>query len=206
MKVGPEFFQVWCRNDLVSLARSIVASDSVPVGFIFLSRRNEKPIETHIAARGVVPGFRRKGNAIRMLTAVAKSERAHGAETIDLDTFDENSGAFILFRKVGFLKIRDLPGWERSTPAIGELELDGSLIRCSVMQVNNLVRRFAEANLPWQADEFVLPPHAKKAFTLGHAYCVVSDPYSSRDTIKLPVPCVEPEWRHKGEAIKLIKQ
>lgn len=86
VKLGPGCFDARCCHNLVSLPRSIVAADPEPVTFIMLSRREDKPTETHVAAIGVVPGFRRNSNALRMLTVVAKNERTHGVQTIDLDT------------------------------------------------------------------------------------------------------------------------
>lgn len=205
VKLGPESFSAWCRNNLVSLTRSIIALDPEPVGFIMMSCRDDRPIETHVAAMGVVPRFRRRSYALQMLTVLAKNERAHGVQTIDPDTFDNNVAAFEVFRKAGFLVIHDLPGWERATPEANEFGVDGSLIECPMAQVNTLVRRFAEDNLPWQTHEFILLPQAENAFKLGHAYCVVSDPYSSRDNIKLQCLFVEPEWRRRGEVTKLVK-
>lgn len=109
------FFTVWldeyqfkrmCFEEDVDLAKSVVAIvNDVPVGITLLSIRGT---QGWISGVGVLPLWRRRGVAIRILQHIQVAARAEKLESLRLEVLAQNAGGIALYRQLGFRWERDL--------------------------------------------------------------------------------------------------
>ncbi len=69
--------------------------------------------ESEILTIGVLPGYRRRGLARELITAVAARAFADGAEALFLEVDRQNQAAAALYRSVGFAEVAKRPGYYR---------------------------------------------------------------------------------------------
>lgn len=198
--------------DGISTERGIVACEkgsSAPMAFSFMALREDRPTLVRLASFGVVPELKGKGVGTQLVAASINAERARGTKVIELECINQNPAGVALYKKCGFTILRDLNGWERDALSAEELQSCAEagaateLQECTIEEVRNLVREYAAEDMPWQA--WAVPSsEGSKAYRLGKAYCVVSNPVDEeKDTIRLQSLIVLPEGRGKGAATTL---
>lgn len=205
-----ETVSLWFSKNFISLPRSHVfflpSEPDKLIAFCLIAIRDDKPGESRIPMMGVVPSAR-GGTGSRAVNEVIRAEKAHGTKLIELECIQNNPLGLNLWKRKGFTILREIPGWERDAPPAGEFASNSELQDCSIGEVDLLVQKHGAKDLAWQAWGFGPRATPKtRAFKLGHAYCVVSDPRDKEeDTVTMHSLFVDPEWRLKGEATKLVK-
>jgi GNAT superfamily N-acetyltransferase len=232
---GPKM-KAWNEAHYVELSRSHIFYDDnnvqggrgrQAIALCLLSiLREDKPNQVRVAAFGVVPQVRGKGTARKALERVIETEKSHGTHLMELECLQTNVAAVKLYARLGFKQVRELTGWERDAAApVPEEDEDEDVTRsdeelpteCSIAEVDRLVRQRKNMDLPWQAWHFATLDGADRAYRLGNAWCVVSDPDKQSDEtpekekkeeaeapIKMMSLIVEAEHRSKGQATRLI--
>lgn len=176
-----------------------------PIGFAIIAIRPDKPTESRLGAMGIFKAARGKGVGAKALKIVFDAEKARGTEIVGFECIKQNTPAVKLYTNAGCVITRELFGWQY-TPKEGEFATDPELKTCSFDEVDVLVKTHGAADLPWQTWGFSKSPDTHKAFRLGDAYCVVTDPEDKeKDTVKLSCLIVDPQSRRKGEATRLVK-
>ncbi|KAK2606032.1 hypothetical protein QQS21_003550 [Conoideocrella luteorostrata] len=178
---------------------------SEPIGSAFIGIRPDKPTEVRLVSMGIFKASRGKGAGSKVLQLILEAERARGTQTVGLECIQQNAAGVRMYTAAGFSIVRELLGWERDAPREGEFAANPGLRPCSIGEVDVLVKTHGAADLPWQAWAFDTSTVKNRAFRLGDAYCVVSDPDDKEsDMIKLVSFIVDPQSRKKGEADRLI--
>ncbi|TWU78481.1 hypothetical protein ED733_008950 [Metarhizium rileyi] len=176
-----------------------------PIGFAFIAVRPDKPTETRLGAMGMVKASRGKGLGPKALRMVFDAEKARGTSVVGFECIQQNAPAVKMYKNAGCVITRELLGWQY-TPKEEEFSTDPELKVCSFEEIDLLVKMHAAADLPWQAWGFSRNTETNRAFSLGDAYCVVTDPEDrQKDTVKLVCLIVKPQSRGKGEATRLVK-
>ncbi|KAJ6440603.1 acetyltransferase, gnat family [Purpureocillium lavendulum] len=203
----------WLQNNFISLPLSHVFfspdNPDEPIAFGLIALDDARPGKSRLGAMGVVPAFQGKGVGGRALTTIIDAERRRGVSLFELEVIQQNTRGVQLYKRAGFTVHRELLGWQRDAPGSDEFRDSSSELKsCSFEDVDKLVKEHGATDLPWQAWGFVKNAHAKthRAFQLGNAYCVVSNPEDDeKDTVGLQSLIVAPSSRGKGEASQLIK-
>jgi GNAT superfamily N-acetyltransferase len=97
------------------LSRAVVI-DAEPAAFAFVNPRMELPA-WRVAAMGARPAARGTGAAPRLLDDLLARARAAGAQSAELECFQENERALRLYRSRGFEVIHALYGYVREADA-----------------------------------------------------------------------------------------
>jgi ribosomal protein S18 acetylase RimI-like enzyme len=200
----------WLADNFISLPLSHVffspSDPKEPIAFGLIATRPDKPRESRLGAMGVVPAFKGRGIGSRALGTIIAAERARGVSVLELEVIQKNDPAVNLYQRSGFAVTRELVGWQRDPPAPGEFETDAELQPCSFEEVDTLVKTHGADDLPWQAWGFRKSSDTARAFKLGQAYCVVTNPEDEQsDTVNMRSLIVAPGSRGKGDATRLIK-
>lgn len=99
-------FERMCYEEDVDLARSVVAmANEVPVGISLLSTRGT---QGWISGVGVLPLWRRRGVAIRILRYLQSAALKEKLVILRLEVLAQNAGGIALYRQLGFQWERDL--------------------------------------------------------------------------------------------------
>lgn len=176
-----------------------------PIGFAAIAVRPDKPTETRLLGMGITKNARGKGVGPKALKIAFDAERARGMKVVGFECIQQNAPGVKMYTKAGCVITRELLGWQH-TPKEGEFSTDAELEPCTFDEVDVLVKTHGAADLPWQAWGFSKSPKTHRAFKLGNAYCVVSDPEDKeKDMVKLACLIVDPQSRRKGEATRLVK-
>jgi ribosomal protein S18 acetylase RimI-like enzyme len=200
----------WLTNNFISLPLSQVffspSDQTEPIAFGLIATRPDKPLESRLGAMGVIPAFKGKGIGSQALGAIIEAERKRGVSVLELEVIQTNTAAVNLYKRFGFVNIRELVGWQRNPPTPGEFDTNVELKPCSVKEVDDLVKIHGSNDLPWQIWGFSMNAGTSHAYQLGNAYSVITDPEDAdKDTVRLQSLIVEPAVRGKGDATKLIK-
>ena len=86
-------------QEYTSVDHWIVAEDDVPVAFAVMTHGEQK---THIRRIGVLPSYRRKGIAQRLMQTMIKATLSVGLNRMDLVVQQDNPAAIELYEKHGF--------------------------------------------------------------------------------------------------------
>lgn len=179
---------------------------NTPVGFIYIAIRADKPTEPRLVAMGIIPECKGRGVGTEALKKAIAAEEARDVSILELEVIQQNPAAVKLYKRAGFTVHRELLGWERDAPADGEYTADPELTTCTFEEVDELVKTHGSADLPWQAWGFSKNPDTSRAFKLGNAFCVTTNPEDQEaDTVKLQCLIVDPQYRNTGQATRLIK-
>jgi tRNA threonylcarbamoyladenosine biosynthesis protein TsaB len=87
---------------------TLACFDDQPIG-IAIAVAN--PPDAEVLTLGVLPAFRRRGVARRMLLSVADQAAGIGCERLLLDVAEDNEAAHRLYRKLGFMEIARRPAY-----------------------------------------------------------------------------------------------
>ena len=142
-------FKRMCFEEDVDLAKSVVAIvNDVPVGITLLSIRG---IQGWISGLGVLPLWRRRGIAIRILQHIQDAARAEKLESLRLEVLAQNTGGIALYRQLGFRWERDLliltleGGVLSPSPPFGVVKADPDTLL-------EAYHRLHSVRNPWQRD------------------------------------------------------
>jgi GNAT superfamily N-acetyltransferase len=195
----PETMHSFLVRDNVDLnASSMLMDDGRPVGFILLARQGWT---SRVAAMGMIPEAQSKGLGRWFMERVIEQAKAQDVRTLVLEAFEQNERAVKLYMRVGFRIVRRLYGYHAEL-MVGQT---ADLTEVDIYDVARLVMEHGLADLPWQVSGTALarlsPPN--RAYRLGDAYAVVSDP--SKATVALRSLFVLPEARLKSEGTRLVE-
>jgi GNAT superfamily N-acetyltransferase len=136
--------------DLDLDASRIALRDGDAVGLGNLGLRGE---DAWIGGVGVVAPARRTGVGEALMRALHEQARGRGVRRVWLEVIVENTGAFVLYEKLGYRTVRDVEVW--SLPA-AEAESDPAAREVAAAEAHARVRELRSGREPWQrADETV---------------------------------------------------
>lgn len=192
-----------CTQTIDLAASRVVEHEQEPVGFLFISSRG---LSQRVAAMGVLPEHRSRGLGRRLLEDVSGHARRAGHRRLLLEVIEENAGAVMLYRDMGFEVTRALVGYERpagTEPArsngIGELtEVDPKLVARAIVHEG-------ERNLPWQrtaAGFFSTQPPSRAWSLEEQALAVVSQ--VREDSLRLEAIVVPRAARRRGWGSRMV--
>ena len=98
--------------DLDLDASRIAFREGEPVGIANLGLRGE---DAWIGGVGVLPAARRSGVGETLMRTLHEQARERGIRRVWLEVIVENTGAFVLYKKLGYRTVRDVEVW--SLPA-----------------------------------------------------------------------------------------
>lgn len=189
------------RADSIDLASSRrVQVDGEDAGIALIARRGNI---CRVAAMAIRPEARGQGVGRRLMEQVIADARIRGETTMTLEVVEQNPVAIRLYEGLAFRRVRRLVGYScepvnHEGPAIDGLEeIEMSDVATEVMA--------HLPDLPWQISGATLAHLAfpNRAFRLGHACTVVSDP--NQPTVSLRAIFVSPDKRRQGEGRRLIE-
>ncbi len=101
-----EKFVDMCRVEDIELAHSVVAVwDEEPVGLVLCARRG---VRGWLSGVGVLPLFRRRGIAGKMVRYLQERARGLQLETLTLEVLAQNQAGLALYRQLDFTRQREL--------------------------------------------------------------------------------------------------
>jgi GNAT superfamily N-acetyltransferase len=186
------------RNDAIDLGSSkILYVDGKESGLALVARRGR---HCRLAAMSIIPEARGKGAGKWLMNEFLTDARGRGEAAMFLEVIEQNPVALALYERTGFSKLGRLVGFQ-GTSLTGE---PGDLEEADIKDVVLELLAFGAEELPWQCSAEALAQSAlpSRAFRLGPAWCIVSDP--STATIQIRTIVVEPDSRREGAARKLL--
>lgn len=213
VNLNADTFTEWYEQHLISMAHSHVFFDASisgdePIAFCLIAEREDRPGHSRLGSMGVAGMAQGKRVGSKALATVVQRERERGVRVLELECIQSNVPALVMYQRMGFEIMRELPVWEREAVSVDSTEFadDPALEEVSVAEVDALVKKYAVADLPWQIWFVSKMSTAQRAFRLGHAWCATSDPEDGeKDMVKLATLLVEPEWRGRGEGTRLVR-
>ena len=141
------------KRDAIDLKMSVAAVDSQRVvGLAMLAYRD---FVGWIGGVGVIPSYRRRGIARQMVNYLIDQGKSYGLESLSLEVFTENIGAFKLYQEMGFSIKRRLLMLERPQEPL--TPLDDYLVQyCDPRTALNYYHRFHDIPTPWQRSQEAL--------------------------------------------------
>jgi ribosomal protein S18 acetylase RimI-like enzyme len=130
-------------------ASRIAFRDGTPVGLGNLGLRGE---DAWIGGVGVVPAARRSGIGDTLMRALHGEARSRGVRRVWLEVIVENTGAFVLYEKLGYRVVRDVEVWSLPASEGGE----SAAREVSAAEAQARIRELPRGREAWQrADETV---------------------------------------------------
>jgi ribosomal-protein-alanine N-acetyltransferase len=86
-----------------------------PVGLVIVLAAGP---DAEILTLGVLPSFRRRGVAHRLLASAGERAAAAGCERLVLDVAEDNPAAYALYRRLGFADIARRPAYYRRASGV----------------------------------------------------------------------------------------
>lgn len=143
-------FERMCYEEDIDLAKSVVAMvNDVPVGISLFSVRG-----THgwVSGVGVLPLWRRRGIAIRILQHIQATARADKLDTLRLEVLTQNVVGIALYRQLGFRWERDLLVLTLEAGDYSSSSLPPGIIRADPDILLKAYHRLHSVRNPWQRD------------------------------------------------------
>jgi ribosomal protein S18 acetylase RimI-like enzyme len=168
------------------------------VGVALIARRGWT---SRLAAMALVPEARGQGVGRWAMGQLLDQARARGERRMVLEVIESNEPAVRLYRHSGFCLLRRLAGYKAVSPngadPIPVEEVD-------IREVARLVTAHGLPDLPWQVsgESLALMGPPNRAYRLGDAYAVISDPAAPQIVVRSVV--VKPEGRGQGLAARLL--
>jgi GNAT superfamily N-acetyltransferase len=124
----------------IDLDASVIAfQDGTPVGLANLGVRGE---DGWVGGVGVVTAARRSGIGEKLMEALHENGRRLGLRRVWLEVIVENTGAFALYKKLGYRTVQDVEVWTLPTE---EGELEGQEVSAAEAQA-----LLPDRHEPWQ--------------------------------------------------------
>jgi len=212
LELSHVFFDTEATNGNADKDKDNVTNDGEPIAFGLIAVREDRPGQSRLGAFGVAGWAQGKGIGSRAMGIIVEAERERGVKVLELECMQHNPRGVKMYKKLGFEVLRDLPGWivPVSEAQQQDDEAAALLEEVTVEEVDALVKKWATADLPWQAWFMSTMGMAKRAFQLGHAWCVTSDPEGEAEakgekSVELATLIVEPGFRRRGDGTRLIR-
>lgn len=107
IELSTEFMQDKIDSEDIQLDKSVgVFVEGKPVAFILHSMRNNV---AYNAGTGVIPAFRGNHATVKMYNYIMPKLKTSGASKVILEVIDKNIQAIKSYKKVGFIKEKELP-------------------------------------------------------------------------------------------------
>lgn len=137
--------------DLVPERSCLVWEDGRPIGVGFLGLRGTR---AWVGGMGVTPAARRRGVGERILQQLIAHAREAGVQTLLLEVLESNTGARLLYEKLGFRTFRQLEvlHWDGVPPPV----VSSTIVASDPQAARRRIianRRLPE---PWQRDDETL--------------------------------------------------
>lgn len=197
---NPVFVAGMIAREAIDLSASRhVLRDGQFSGVGLIARRGTT---SRLAAMGIYPEARRSGVGRGLMTQLTADARERGDRTLLLEVIEQNEAAVQLYSAVGFEKIRRLVGYSVEP---GEGVADNDLREVDISCVAQEVMAHGAPDLPWQcvAPTLAQMSHPTRAFQLGPAYAILSNP--DQPAIAFWSVIVAPEHRRQGHATRLVR-
>lgn len=152
VELSPEFMQEKLVSEDVQLNKSVgVFKEGKPVAFILHAVRNNV---VYNAGTGVLPEFRGQHATVKMYNHIIPILKKTGASEIHLEVIEENIQAIKSYKKVGFVKARELPCFKGN---ILDCETNTSIIVSTIEKTDfELLQSFWEWEPTWQSSTATL--------------------------------------------------
>ena len=197
---GPAMLLNMIPHDGIAPALSrLVFQNDEPIGCALIARRGWT---CRLAGMAIVPEARTQGVGRWLMDELVKQARARGDRQMVLEVIAENEPALKLYESLGFVRVRRLVSLDLDAAPPEELaELESIDIR----EAAQIVARHGLPDLPWQlsAESLALSAPPMRAYRLGPAIAVVSDPSAKRVGVLSLV--VETDARGAGHAKRLLR-
>ena len=182
----------------------VILDGGQAVGVALIARRGWT---CRLAALVVVPEARRQGIGRWTMDRLIEEAAQRGEKRMVLEVIEQNEPAVSLYRGGGFRVLRRLVGY-KAIPGGGAglvpaREVD--VREVDVREAARLVTAYGLPDLPWQVsgESLALMSPPNRAYRLGEAYVVISNPVSPQIAIRSVV--VKPEARGEGLAARLLR-
>ncbi len=193
-------FEAMLRKDGIDLALSrVLLTDGIPSGIALIARRG---CVSRLAAMGIAKEARGKGSGSRLMDVLLREARARGDREMALEVIEQNDPAVHLYRKFGFEPMRRLISLvKRNEEQSGISDLE----EIEACEMGRLITQYGLPDLPWQlsGETIALLNPPVRAYKLGPAYAVISDP--SAEHVVIWSLLVEPEARGNGLGVDMLK-
>lgn len=167
MKLDEAAFRAHVENNDIDLACSRVLVEEEPVAFVLVGMRGD---EAWIGGMGTVAEQRRRGLGERALLAAIDAATARGATRVWLEVIAGNEPAIDLYRKLGFVLVRDVTVW--SLPAAGEPPPASRDV--GPAEAHEWIARHRASREPWQrSDAALLHMNDLSALCIDEAAAVI---------------------------------
>jgi len=187
-------------HDSVDLTAShVVLEDDKLIGLALIARRGWT---SRVAGMAIVAERRGRGAGKYLMGELVADARQRGDHAVVLEVIEQNLPALRLYESFGFEKVRRLASFVLESSA--RLSATG-LEEVDIRELARAVASFGLSDLPWQASAETIAQHTPpaRAFKLGKAYALISDPEAQR--IAFHSLLVEPEARRHGRARAIIQ-
>ncbi|TFG69977.1 MAG: GNAT family N-acetyltransferase [Anaerolineales bacterium] len=158
-------FERMCYEEDIDLTKSVVAMvNDVPVGISLFSIRDS---QGWISGVGVLPLWRRRGVAIRILHHIQAVARSDKLANLRLEVLTQNAGALALYRQLGFRWERDLLVLTLEPGLFSYLSPPPGILRADPDTLLKAYHRFHSMRNPWQRELPSLEHRKKHLFGWG---------------------------------------
>lgn len=140
-------FLAFCAAGGVDTERGFLAlADNRPAGVVLVGRQGAL---WRVATMGIIPSFRRRGLGRQLLTRVLGDAHRKGCLELQLEVFEQNTGALALYRELGFSPKRRLNGWTLAGPSrVAAVPI--ACEPCSAEEARRTGSLLDYPSLPWQ--------------------------------------------------------
>jgi ribosomal protein S18 acetylase RimI-like enzyme len=151
---------------------------------------------------GIVTSARNGGAGTFAMQKLIEEARARGEKQMLLEVIEQNTAGVKLYQKVGFTIVRRLVGYQLENP---QAESKDELNELDIREYAKLVSTDGIQDLPWQlsAETVALHTPPSRAFQLGDAFCVISNP----DAVDVSIVSVlvKANSRRAGQGQRLMR-
>lgn len=187
------------RNGIDLLTSRVILADGEAVGVALIARRGWT---SRLALMGIAAPSRHGGVGTWTMQRLIEEARARGEKEMVLEVIQQNTAGIKLYQKAGFQTVRSLFGYQLEKPQAESAEV---LQELGIREYAKLVTLHGLNDLPWQASgetaACFTPPF--KAFRLGEAFCMISNP--SAENVTILSILVLPSGRGQGQAGRLLR-
>ncbi len=143
-------FESMCQRDDVDLSLSVVAvADEMPVGITLLSHRDSRG---WVSGVGVLPAWRRRGIAHRMMRKIQTNARELRLENLWLEVLTQNEAGATLYKHLGFTWVRDLLMLTLEASLLDPKPPHASVSEADPAALLEYYERFHDVPPPWQRE------------------------------------------------------
>jgi ribosomal protein S18 acetylase RimI-like enzyme len=143
-EMTPEMTADFWRSNTIDALRSMIMHDENGT-FVGMARMGARGKRGWCGGFGIVPEFRGSGASRLLAEQMVRVARETGLTSLQLEVLTQNTRAFKLYERVGFVTTRRLVGLMRSTEALPDGE---PALRTERVAIETLLTEFASAAQP----------------------------------------------------------